>query len=125
MKPTISKNVQKFKKTKSPVREIMDLANPQFFKQVGLDPKDVISFSGGWVNHEAPEELRDAYAGIIHNSERFHASGAYPPTLGMPECRKAIVDFEKHLYGQEMPLSVENIAIGCNSSYQISRVYIL
>lgn len=122
MKPTISKNVQKFKKTKSPVREIMDLANPQFFKQVGLDPKDVISFSGGWVNHEAPEELRDAYAGIIHNSERFHASGAYPPTLGMPECRKAIVDFEKHLYGQEMPLSVENIAIGCNSSQMTSNL---
>ncbi len=122
MKPTISKNVQKFKKTKSPVREIMDLANPQFFKQVGLDPKDVISFSGGWVNHEAPEELRDAYAGIIHNSERFHASGAYPPTLGTPECRKAIVDFEKHLYGQEMPLSVENIAIGCNSSQMTSNL---
>lgn len=122
MKPTISKNVQKFKRTKSPVREIMDLANPQFFKQVGLDPKDVISFSGGWVNHEAPEELRDAYAEIIHDSQRFHASGAYPPTLGMPECRQAIVDFEKHLYGQEMPLAVENIAIGCNSSQMTSNL---
>lgn len=122
MKPTISKNVQKFKKTKSPVREIMDLANPQFFKQVGLDPKDVISFSGGWVNHEAPEELRDAYAEIIHDSQRFHASGAYPPTLGMPECRQAIVEFEKHLYGQEMPLAVENIAIGCNSSQMTSNL---
>jgi len=122
MKPTISTNVQKFKKTKSPVREIMDLANPQFFKQVGLDPKDVISFSGGWVNHEAPDNLRDAYAGIIHDPQRFHASGAYPPTLGMPECRQALVDFEKHLYGEQMSLSVENIAIGCNSSQMTSNL---
>ncbi len=122
MKPSISKNVQKFKKTKSPVREIMDLANPQFFKQVGLDPNDVISFSGGWVNHEAPEAMREAYADIIHNSQRFHASGAYPPTLGMPECRSALVDFEKHLYGADMQLTKENIAIGCNSSQMTSNL---
>lgn len=122
MKPSISKNVQKFKKTKSPVREIMDLANPQFFKQVGLDPNDVISFSGGWVNHEAPEAMRQAYADIIHNSQRFHASGAYPPTLGMPECRSALVDFEKHLYGADMQLTKDNIAIGCNSSQMTSNL---
>ncbi len=116
MKPKISKNVATFKNTKSPVREIMDLANPQFFKQAGLNPDEVISFSGGWVNHEAPDEMRDAYAQIIDDAQRFHASGAYPPTIGMLECRRAIVDFEKHLYGQEMELGPENIAIGCNSS---------
>ena len=116
MKPKISKNVTIFKNTKSPVREIMDLANPQFFKQAGLNPDEVISFSGGWVNHEAPDEMRDAYAQIIDDAQRFHASGAYPPTIGMLECRRAIVDFEKHLYGQEMELGPENIAIGCNSS---------
>lgn len=122
MKPTISKNVQKFKEKKSPVREIMDLANPQFFKQVGLDPNDVISFSGGWVNHKAPENLREAYAEIIRDDTRFHSSGAYPPTLGMPECRSALVDFEKHLYGENMSLATENIAIGCNSSQMTSNL---
>ena len=116
MKPSISKNVSIFKNTKSPVREIMDLANPQFFKQVGLDPDEVISFSGGWVNHEAPDDMRDVYAQIIHDTHRFHASGAYPPTLGLPECRRALVDFEKHLYGEDMDLSPENIAVGCNST---------
>ncbi len=116
MKPTISQKVTTFKNTKSPVREIMDLANPEFFKQAGLDPAEVISFSGGWVNHEAPDEMRDAYARIIADTQRFHASGAYPPTIGMPECRQALVDFEKHLYGPDMALTSENIAIGCNSS---------
>ena len=122
MKPAISDKVQKFKQKKSPVREIMDLANPQFFKQVGLNPDDVISFSGGWVNHKAPETLREAYADVISYDARFHASGAYPPTLGMPECRSALVDFEKHLYGENMPLSKENIAIGSNSSQMTSNL---
>lgn len=122
MKPTISKNVTKFKNTKSPIREIMDLANPEFFKKAGLDPADVISFSGGWVNHGAPVGLQGAYAEIIADNARFHASGAYPPTLGMPACRKALVDFEKHLYGQDMQLAPENIAIGCNSSQMTSNL---
>lgn len=116
MKPKISKNVSAFKCTKSPVREIMDLANPQFFKQAGLDPARVISFSGGWVNHGAPLELREAFAGIIRDEKRFHVSGGYSPTLGMPECRSALVDFERHLYGAQMKLAPENIAIGCNST---------
>lgn len=122
MKPSISNKVSKFKKTKSPVREIMDLANPQFFKQVGLDPADVISFSGGWVNHAAPDDMRTSYAGIIADSERFHASGAYPPTLGLPECRKALVEFEKHLYGDAMQLASENVVIGCNSSQMTTNL---
>jgi aspartate/methionine/tyrosine aminotransferase len=116
MKPKISKNVSAFKCTKSPVREIMDLANPQFFKKAGLDPAEVISFSGGWVNHESPPELREAFAKIIRDEKRFHFSGGYSPTIGMPECRSAIVDFEKHLFGDGMKLAPENIAIGCNST---------
>jgi aspartate/methionine/tyrosine aminotransferase len=116
MKPVISKNVSAFRCTKSPVREIMDLANPQFFKRAGLNPAEVISFSGGWVNHEAPPQLREAFAAVIADGKRFHASGGYSPTIGMPECRAAIVDFEKHLYGAQMPLASENIAIGCNST---------
>ncbi len=116
MKPTLSKNVSTFKCTKSPVREIMDLANPQFFKQAGLEPAEVISFSGGWVNHESPPELRRAYAAIIEDRRRFHLCGGYSPTIGMPECRSAIADYEKHVFGQDMKLSAENIAIGCSST---------
>jgi aspartate/methionine/tyrosine aminotransferase len=116
MKPAISKNVSAFRCTKSPVREIMDLANPQFFKQAGLDPAEVISFSGGWVNHEAPPILREAYAEIVRDSNRFHFSGGYSPTIGMPECRRAIVDYEQHLFGKSMKLGPENVAVGCNST---------
>jgi aspartate/methionine/tyrosine aminotransferase len=116
MKPTISRNVIAFKCTKSPVREIMDLANPEFFRQAGLDPAEVISFSGGWVNHDSPEQLREAYAEIIGDRKRFHFCGGYSPTIGMPECRNAIVRYEKHLFGEGMNLSAENIAIGCSST---------
>jgi len=116
MKPSLSRNVSAFRCTKSPVREIMDLANPQFFKNAGLDPADVISFSGGWVNHAAPVQLREAFARIIGDDKRFHASGGYSPTIGLPECRSAIADYEKHLFGGSMKLAPENIAVGCNST---------
>lgn len=100
----------------------MDLANPQFFKQAGFDPEDVISFSGGWVNHEAPAQLREAYAEIIRDPKRFHASGAYSPTIGMPECRRALAEFERHLFGERMELSAENIAIGSSSTQLTSNL---
>jgi len=116
MKPSISKNVETFRCTKSPVREIMDLASPLFFKKIGLDPAEVISFSGGWVNHQAPIELRQAYADLIADDKRFHISGGYSPTIGMPECRAALADYEKYLFGAEMKLAPENIAIGCSST---------
>ena len=83
------------------MRETIDLANPQFFKNAGLDPADVISFSGGWVNHAAPVQLRDAFARIIGDDKRFHASGGYSPTIGLPECRSAIADYAKHVFGGE------------------------
>jgi aspartate/methionine/tyrosine aminotransferase len=94
----------------------MDLANPEFFRKAGLDLSQVISFSGGWVNHDAPQQLREANAKIITDQKRFHLSGGYSPTIGMPECRAAIVEYEKHLYGTEMKLGPENIAIGGNST---------
>lgn len=95
----------------------MDLASPEFFRRAGLDPSTVISFSGGWVNHESPPELRVAYAEIAQDPVRFHTCGAYSPTIGMPECRAAIVEYEKHLFGSEMDLSTCNIAIGANSTH--------
>jgi aspartate/methionine/tyrosine aminotransferase len=122
MKPSLSKSVNTFRCTKSPVREIMDLANPQFFKQAGLDPADVISFSGGWVNHAAPTPLREAFAEIIRDEKRFHASGGYSPTIGLPECRSAIADYERHLFGEGIKLAPENIAVGCNSTQLTSNL---
>ncbi len=116
MKPSISKKVDTFRCTKSPVREIMDLASPLFFERIGLDPTEVISFSGGWVNHEAPAELRQAYADLIADDRRFHVSGGYSPTIGMPQCRTALADYEKHLFGESMQLAPENIAIGASST---------
>ena len=47
----------------SPIRQIMKMAERQNIVAMGLDPEQVISFGGGWVNHEAPEEFREAYVG--------------------------------------------------------------
>ena len=122
MKPKLSHSVNSLRCTKSPVREIMDLANPQFFRNLGVDPSDVISFSGGWVNHASPAAVRAAFAEIIADGEVFHASGGYSPTLGMPECRSAIAAYEKHLFGEAMKLGPENIAVGCSSTQLTSNL---
>ena len=47
----------------SPIRQIMKMAERQNIIDLGLNPDEVISFGGGWVNHEAPEALRAAYDG--------------------------------------------------------------
>lgn len=91
------------------------MASPEFYRINGLEQQDVISFAGGWVNHEAPTELQQIYQEIVSHPERFHRCGAYAPTLGLPECKTAIVAFERHLYGME-EIQEEQIAIGASST---------
>ncbi|MBS3094565.1 pyridoxal phosphate-dependent aminotransferase [Candidatus Pacearchaeota archaeon] len=115
MEPTLSKKSLMFKKTISPVRQIMSYASPSYFKKIGLDPSSVISFSGGWVNHNAPEQLREAYLEIVQDNKLFHESGGYSPTLGMLECKEALVKYEKHIHNITK-LQPTQIAIGANST---------
>lgn len=103
----------------SPVRQIMMYANPAYFKTLGLDPENVISFAGGWVNHKAPSELQKAYKEIAGDNESMHASGGYSPTLGILGCKEAIVKYEKHIYAVQN-LEPRNIAIGANSTQLLS-----
>ena len=115
MKPTISKKANKFKRSISPVRQIMSYADPNYVKKIGINPKDLISFAGGWVNHRAPKELQKAYEEIVLYDDLFHKSGGYPPTLGNLEFKKAVIEFEKHLYGIDN-LDVDQIAVGLGST---------
>ena len=55
--PPVSARLRDPKLKQSPIREIMKLADRQNVIALGLDPDDVISFAGGWVNHRAPEAL--------------------------------------------------------------------
>jgi aminotransferase len=99
----------------SPIRQIMKMAERQNILAMGLDPDDVISFGGGWVNHAAPEEFRQAYAEIVSDPTVFHQSGAYTATLGELACREQIARFEQHLFGVPR-LGAEHIAIGLGST---------
>ncbi|MDE3156946.1 MAG: pyridoxal phosphate-dependent aminotransferase [Acidobacteriota bacterium] len=99
----------------SPIRQIMKMAERRNIIEMGLDPDDVISFGGGWVNHEAPEAFRRQYEAIAADPVLFHRSGAYTATLGDNECREQMAAFERHLFGVER-LTLENIAIGAGST---------
>lgn len=99
----------------SPIRQIMKMAERQNIVAMGLNPDDVISFGGGWVNHAAPEGLRQAYAEIVNDPGAFHRSGAYTATLGDNECRQQLARFESYLF--DVPkLDAEHIAIGAGST---------
>jgi len=115
VRPLLSQKAQDLRRHKSPVRQIMDFASPAYFRKLGLTPSDVISFAGGWVNHAAPEPLREAYARIARDGALFHESGGYAPTVGRDDCRRAIAAYEGHLFGLR-GLGPEQIAIGANST---------
>lgn len=103
----------------SPVREIMNFADPANLKKYGIDPDNLISFGGGWVNHKAPAKLAEAYKGIVDNEVKFHHSGGYSPTNGEKSTKDAIVKFENAIYGTTS-LTHENIVIGQSSSHLTS-----
>ena len=115
MKPQISIKAKKFKRSISPVRQIMSFADPKYIKKMGIEPKELISFAGGWVNHNAPDELVDAYSEIVSDPEKFHLSGGYPPTLGENDFKEAIIKFENTLYGTK-GLQTKNISVGMGST---------
>jgi len=93
----------------------MKMAERQNILAMGLDPAQVISFGGGWVNHEAPEEFRLAYQAVVSDTDLFHKSGGYTATLGDLECREQIARFEEHIFGVPR-LAAEHIAIGMGST---------
>ena len=99
----------------SPIRHIMKMAERQNILALGLNPDEVISFGGGWVNHAAPEPLRQAYLDTVADSTAFHKSGGYTATLGDTECRQQLARFETHLFGTT-PLGPEHVAIGAGST---------
>ena len=113
--PTLSHLVREQAATPSPIRQIMKMADRQNILAMGLDPAQVISFGGGWVNHAAPEAFRQAYLDVVSDPELFHRSGGYTATLGEMECREQIARFEAHLFGVPR-LGPEHIAIGLGSS---------
>ncbi|MBI4519337.1 MAG: pyridoxal phosphate-dependent aminotransferase [Gemmatimonadetes bacterium] len=99
----------------SPIRQTMKMAERQTIVAMGLNPDDVISFGGGWVNHPAPEAFRKAYEEVAADAALFHKSGAYTATLGELECREQIARFEEHLFGVPR-LGPEHIAVGMGST---------
>ena len=110
----ISKNAEKFKRKISPIRQIMNQADPEYIRKLGINPDELISFAGGWVNHKAPEQLRKAYEEIVTDPRLFHFAGRYSPTLGDVEFKKAVCKFEKKLYG--MDISEKQIVVGSGST---------
>ena len=115
MKARISTKAKTFARSISPVRQIMSYADSHYIRSLGIAPEDLVSYAGGWVNHRAPEELRLAYQQIVSDEGLFHKSGAYPHTLGNADFKKAVIEFERHVYGMDN-LDTGQIAVGLGST---------
>jgi aspartate/methionine/tyrosine aminotransferase len=113
--PALSSLVRAQLSSPSPIRQIMKMAERHNILAMGLDPDRVISFGGGWVNHEAPEEFRQAYVEVASDPVLFHKSGGYTATLGELACREQIARFEAALFGVPR-LGPEHVAIGMGST---------
>lgn len=118
----VSKKAEKFKRKISPVRQIMSFADSEYIQSLGVNPDELISMAGGWVNHKSPEELREAYEEIVSNQQLFHKSGKYSATFGDIDFKKAICKFEKKLYGME--ISEKQIAAGSGSTQLAMNLFL-
>ncbi|UCG69317.1 MAG: aminotransferase class I/II-fold pyridoxal phosphate-dependent enzyme, partial [Thermoplasmata archaeon] len=122
-KPALSSIVKEQMEKPSPIRQIMKMAERQNIINMGLDPDDVISFGGGWVNHAAPEQFRNCYIQVCSDKESFHKSGAYSTTLGDSELRNSIARFEEEIFGLR-GLTSKNIIVGQSSTQVTHDIFI-
>lgn len=113
--PPVARRLREGQLKKSPIREIMKLADRRNIVAMGLDPDEVVSFAGGWVNHEVPAGLRDQYARIAAEPALFHELGAYSPTRGLPALREQLLAVDAAIY-RTPGLSDEHLLIGQSST---------
>lgn len=113
--PPVARRLREGQLKKSPIREIMKLADRRNIVAMGLDPDDVVSFAGGWVNHQAPSRLREQYARVADDAALFHELGAYSPTRGLPALRDQLLAVDRAFYGTE-GLSDDNLLVGQSST---------
>ncbi len=121
--PPLSRIVVEQIQKPSPIRQIMKMAERKNIINMGLDPDDVISFGGGWVNHAAPEDFRQSYIDVCSDSGEFHKSGAYSTTPGDSGLRELIARFEEVLFGLK-GLSCEHILVGQSSTQVMHDIFI-
>ncbi len=110
----LSKLVKKQIASPSPIRQIMKMADRKNIISMGLDPDDVISFGGGWVNHGAPEEMRQLYSEIALDPDAFHITGGYSSTPGTMELRGILSDLEHKFFGVRS--NDTNVIVGQSST---------
>lgn len=115
MNVKLSKRGTELFRNVSPVSEIMYFTNPARLLKHGIDPSELISFGGGWVNHPSPGLLREVYKAIAGDEVKFHFSGGYSPANGDDFFKEAVIKFENKLFSMT-GLKPENIAAGQSST---------
>lgn len=110
----MSKLVDDMMTRPSAIRSMMKFGDERNIRAMGLDPKNVISFGGGWVGHHAPDRLQEIYREICSDRASFHQTGAYPPIPGVPACRRELARMDEVFYGTKV--TERNVIVGHSST---------
>lgn len=99
----------------SPIQTIMKMAERRNIVAMGLNPDEVISFGGGWCNHESPQVLREIYREIVSDAALFHKSGRYSAIMGDYALREQLCRLEETIYHVQ-GLTPEHVILGQSST---------
>jgi aspartate/methionine/tyrosine aminotransferase len=113
--PPLSTLVEQTLSGLSPIQTIMKMAEERNIKHLGLDPEKIISFGGGWCNHNAPPLLQQIYQNICKDTHQFHQSGRYSAILGDHSCRQQLAQYENQIFHIKH-ITPENICLGHSST---------
>jgi len=103
----------------SSIREIMNLM-AEFKKNPEKFPRPLIYLAGGWPQDKPPEVLRRSLLNVLNDTKKWIKSAQYSPTIGYPEIREAIVEYEKEIFGRK--IDSNQVIFGLGSTDQIGAV---
>ncbi len=105
----------------SSIREIMSLV-AEFEKHPEKWPRKLIYLAGGWPQDKPPEILREKMREVIERDDLWLRAARYSPTLGFPDIREAVVNYEREIWGRR--INVDNIVFGLGSTEQIGAIFL-
>lgn len=105
----------------SAIREIMSLV-AEFEKHPEKWPRKLVYLAGGWPQDTPPRILRQKMEELLKNEDLWKKGARYSPTVGFPDTREAVVNYEKVVWGRK--IDINNVIFGLGSSEQIGAVFL-
>ncbi|MHA1616545.1 MAG: pyridoxal phosphate-dependent aminotransferase [Candidatus Njordarchaeales archaeon] len=105
----------------SSIREIMNLV-AEFRKHPEKFLRPLIYLAGGWPQDPPPEVLKEKALEVLAEKDSWIRAAQYSPTLGYPDIREAVVNYEERIWGRK--INAENVVFGLGSTEQTGAIFL-